>query len=82
MGIDTSILLSEHEVIILMACQWSAPKFDFAVQNESKNLQPFIMLFVARFTNYHLQFISYLGVLQAIFLHFQWLFSLIVHAAD
>lgn len=29
------------------------------------------MLFVPRFTSYRLQFISYLGVLRAIFLHFQ-----------
>lgn len=31
------------------------------------------MLFVPHSASYHLQFISYLGVLQAIFLHFQWL---------
>lgn len=72
-GIDTSPLFSEHEIILLMACQLCTPKFDFAPQNESKNLEQFIMLFVPRFTSYRLQFISYLGVLQAIFLHFQWL---------
>lgn len=83
-GIDTSPLFSEHEVILLMACQLCTPKFDFALQNESKNLKQFIMLFVPHFTSYRLQFISYLGVLQAIFLHFQWLtfFFLILHDAD
>lgn len=83
-GIDTSPLFSEHEVILLMACQLCTPKFDFALQNESKNPEQFIMLFVPRFTSYRLQFISYLGVLQAIFLHFQWLtfFFLILLAAD
>lgn len=72
-GIDTSPLFSEHEVILLMACQLCTPKFDFALQNESKkkkNPEQFIMLFVPRFTSYRLQFISYLGVLWAIFLHF------------
>lgn len=72
-GIDTIPLFSEHEVILLMACQLRTPKFDFALQNESKNLEQFIMLFVPRFASYRLQFISYLGVLRAIFLHFQWL---------
>lgn len=84
-GIDTIPLFSEHEVILLMACQLRTPKFDFALQNESKNLEQFIMLFVPRFASYRLQFISYLGVLRAIFLHFQWLtffFFLILHAAD
>lgn len=70
-GIDTSPLFSEHEVILLMACRARAPKFDFAPQNESKNLERFIMLFVPRFASYRLQFISYLGVLRAIFLHFR-----------
>lgn len=37
---------------------------------EQKNLKQFIMLFVTRLTRYPLQFISYLGVVQAIFLHF------------
>lgn len=69
-GIDTSLLFSEHEVILLMACQLCTPKFDFAPRNESKNLEQFIMPFVPRFTSYRLQFISYLGVLRAIFLHF------------
>lgn len=35
-GIDTSPLFSEHEVILLMACQLCTPKFDFALQNESR----------------------------------------------
>lgn len=88
-GIDTSPLFSEHEVILLMACQLCTPKFDFALQNESKkkkNPEQFIMLFVPRFTSYRLQFISYLGVLRAIFLHFSvahfFFFVLILHAAD
>ena len=79
-GIDTSPLFSEHEVILLMACQLCTPKFDFALQNESKNLEQFIMLFVPRFTSYRLQFISYLGVLRAIFLHFQWLTFFFLHS--
>lgn len=70
MRIDTSPLFSEHEVILLMACQLCTPKFDFVPQNESKNLKQFIMLFVTLLTRYPLQFISYLGVVQAIFLHF------------
>lgn len=70
MRIDTSPLFSEHEVILLMACQPCTPKFDFVPQNESKNLKQFIMLFVTHLTCYPLQFISYLGVGQAIFLHF------------
>lgn len=72
-GIDTSPLFSEHEVILLMACRPCTPKFDFALRDESKNLKQFIMLFVPHVTSYRLQFISYLGVLRAIFLHFQWL---------
>lgn len=69
-GIDTSPLFSEHEVILLMGCRLCSPKFEFARQNESKNLKQFIMLFVPHYTSYHVQFISYLGVLQAIFLIF------------
>lgn len=68
--IDTSPLFPEHKVILLMACQGCAPKFDFVPQNGSKNLKQFIMLFVTRLARYPLQFISYLGVVQAIFLHF------------
>lgn len=70
MQIDTSPLFSEHEVILLMACQLRTPKFDFAPQNESKNLKQFIMPFVTGLTRSPLQFISHLGVVQAIFLHF------------
>ena len=66
-----------------MACQLHVKKFDFGLENESTNLKRFIMLFVPRSTSYHLQFIPYLGVLQAIFLNFQWLtFFLILLAAD
>lgn len=67
---DTSSLCSEHEIILLMGCQLRTPKFDFVPQNESENLKQFIMLFVTRLTRYPLQFISYLGVVLAIFLHF------------